>query len=391
MQIGAREPEILRRARGYAPAPLLVPGLRGTLLAFGGQQKSTAALLSGGRLIVGEHVGDSEHRPQWRVSSGARWTFARLPASSPKRWLATLTRTSRRRVLPGAGQRRVGFPLFEVQHHHAHAAACLVEHGIEVSALALVWDGAGLGDDGTLWGGEALAVDKARFERRARLRPFPLPGGTRAIRDPVLSLVGLAVTAFGREARGWLTELGLPGPVVSRALEISLRPSLSVQTSSMGRLFDGVAALLGVRREPGYEAVAAMQLEAAANEHEGDVDPCPFPLVHRGPGEAAELDFAPLLRALAADRAAARLVASSAARFHETLAAAAVTLAADFGPGPVVLTGGCFQNRRLSGQVRARLEAAGRTVYSPRAYPANDGGLSLGQAAVAAWRLEQDR
>jgi hydrogenase maturation protein HypF len=283
-----------------------------------------------------------------------------------------------------------GIPLIPVQHHHAHAAACLVEHGLAEPVLALVWDGAGLGDDGTIWGGEALVVDRDRFRRHAHLRAFPLPGGTRAMRDPVLSLVGLAAEAFGAQADAWLAELGLAEPAVAQALEVARRPALVRRTSSIGRLFDGVAALLGIRRRPGYEAAAAMLLEARAEEARADVvEPYPLPLAPRDPGAPAVLDFAPLLQSVAADRLAGAPVAGCAARFHETLAAAAVAQAAGAGRDRVVLSGGCFQNRRLARRVRARLEAAGFSVHAPRLLPANDGGLSSGQAAVAAWRLER--
>ena len=266
----------------------------------------------------------------------------------------------------------------------------MLEHRLAEPVLALVWDGAGLGDDGTIWGGEALVVDRDRFRRHAHLRTFPLPGGTRAMRDPVLPLVGLAAEAFGAQADAWLAEIGLAEPAVSQALAVARRPALVRRTSSIGRLFDGVAALLGIRRRPGYEAAAAMLLEARAEEARADVlDPYPFPLSPPEPGSPAVLDFAPLLQAIAADRAAGASVGGCAARFHETLAVAAVAQAAGAGRDRVVLSGGCFQNRRLARRVRARLEDAGFRVHSPRLLPANDGGLSSGQAAVAAWRLER--
>jgi hydrogenase maturation protein HypF len=389
-QVGAGGPELLRRARGYVPVPLLAPGLRGSVLAFGGQQKSTLTLLADGRLIVGEHIGDL----------GAPRSVARLERSAID--LCALTGVAPAAIAcdahPDFASSRVakrwaetqGLPLIPVQHHHAHAAACMVEHGLGGLVLALVWDGAGLGDDGTIWGGEALVVEGAEFRRHARLRTFLLPGGARAMRDPVLSLVGLAAEGFGVEAEAWLARIGLAEPPVSRALDVARRPALAHRTSSMGRLFDGVAALLGICRRPGYEAAAAMRLEAAADEQPGGrTEPYPFPIRERAAGAPAELDFAPLLQAIAADRVAGASVGRCAVRFHETLAVAALALAAHAGHGRIVLSGGCFQNRRLAGLVRARLETAGFSVYAPRQFPANDGGLSLGQAAVAAWRLER--
>ena len=338
------------------------------MLAFGGHQKSTAALLAHGRLIAGEHVGDL----------GSPAAVARLERSAAD--LCALAGVSPEAIAcdahPDFASSRLarrwaearGVPLIPVQHHHAHAAACLVEHQLAEPVLALVWDGAGLGDDGTIWGGEALVVDRDRYRRHAHLRTFPLPGGTRAMRDPVLSLVGLAAEAFGAQADAWLAEIGLAERAVSQALEVARRPALVRRTSSMGRLFDGVAALLGIRRRAGYEAAGAMQLEARADEARIDVvEPYPLPLSPSEPGAPAVLDFAPLLQAIAANPAAGASVAACATRFHETLAVAAVVQAAGAGQDRVVLSGGCFQNRRLARRVRARLEAAG--FLRPRATP----------------------
>jgi len=389
VQVASRGPEMLRRARGFAPVQLPAPSLRGSVLAFGGHLKATVTLLAGGRFIVGEHVGDLASPGAAARLERSAADLCELAGAEPQAIAcdAHPDFVSTRVARAWAETRRI--PLIEVQHHHAHAAAGLAEHGIDEPALALVWDGAGLGDDGTLWGGEALLVVRGHFRRKARLRPFPLPGGARAARDPVLSLVGMATVVFGGAARAWLSELGVSGAGIDQALEIALRPTFAPATSSVGRLFDGVSALLGVRRQAGYEAVAAMMLEQVADEHTETVEGYPLPLVDRGEDTPAELDFAPLLRAVAADRAAGVPVAACAARFHEALAEAAVSLVS--GEVPVVLSGGCFQNRRLSQRVRARLEAAGRRVYSPRQVPVNDGGLSLGQAAVAAWRLAERR
>jgi len=389
-QVGPRGAELLRRARGYVPHPIPAPLLRGRVLAFGGHQKSTAALLADGRLIAGEHVGDLGSPAAVARLDRSAADLCALAGASPEAIACDAHPDFASSGLARRWAEARGVPLIPVQHHHAHAAACLLEHRLAEPVLALVWDGAGLGDDGTIWGGEALVVDRDRFRRHAHLRTFPLPGGTRAMRDPVLPLVGLAAEAFGAQADAWLAEIGLAEPAVSQALEVARRPALVRRTSSMGRLFDGVAALLGVRRRPGYEAAAAMLLETRAEEVRIDVvEPYPLPLTASDPGGPAVLDFAPLLQAVAEDRAAGASVGGCAARFHETLAVAAVAQAAGAGPNRVVLSGGCFQNRRLARRVRARLEAAGFSVHAPRLLPANDGGLSSGQAAVAAWRLER--
>ena len=260
VQVGPRGPEMLRRARGYVPLPLSVPLARRRVLAFGGQQKSTVTLVADGRAIVGEHIGDlASPAAVGRLERAARDLCA-LGGATPEAIACDAHPDFASSRIAARWAEARAIPLVRVQHHHAHAAACAAEHGLAGPIAALCWDGAGLGDDGTLWGGEALLVDGPRSERAAHLRTFPLPGAARAMRDPVRALVGLAVEAFGADAAAWLAREGLAGHEVARAVEIARRPSLAPRTSSMGRLFDGVAALLGrppparVRRSGGDAA-----------------------------------------------------------------------------------------------------------------------------------------
>jgi hydrogenase maturation protein HypF len=257
-----------------------------------------------------------------------------------------------------------GLPLVEVQHHHAHAASCLAEHGEEGPALALVFDGTGFGTDGTLWGGELLRADLASFERLAWLEPAPLPGGEAAVREP------------WRMAAVLLEQAGLPVPWREWG---AVRASLAVnapRSSGMGRLFDAVAALLGVRDRSSYEGQAAIELEQLA----GDVAAPPWSWRF---GESTAL-----VALAATDLAAGRPRAEIAAAFHETVAAASASACRHHGGcKTVVLSGGTFQNLRLSRATRTRLEADGFRVLEHRLVPANDGGVSYGQAAVAARRL----
>ncbi len=254
--------------------------------------------------------------------------------------------------------------LVGVQHHHAHAAACLAEHGEDGPALALVFDGTGYGTDGTLWGGELLRCDLEGFERVAHLDPVPLPGGEAAIREP------------WRVAALHLERAGLPVPwpeweLVRESLKLS--PPLS---SGMGRLFDAVAAVLGVRERVSYEGQAAVELEQLA----GDAPAEPYPWRF---GDATAL-----VATCRAELDAGRPTAEIAARFHETVAAgAAEACAAAAEPRLVVLSGGSFQNLRLLASTRDRLEALGFRVLTHRLVPPNDGGISYGQAAVAARRI----
>jgi hydrogenase maturation protein HypF len=275
-------------------------------------------------------------------------------------------------------------PLERVQHHHAHVAACMAEYGLPGPVLGLAWDGAGLGTDGTLWGGEALVIEGARFRRVAHARRFLLPGGEQAMREPRRAALGLLYEMFG--AAG-IVHLGsaFAAPEARTLLSMLERRVQTVPTSSIGRLFDAVAALTGIRHAVGFEGQAAMEVEFAA-ERVADEGAYPFPLQ---PGEPAIADWEPLVRALLRDRDAGVPAERMAARFHNALAALAEAIALRAGLEHVVLSGGCFQNVRLVSAVHARLAARGFEVHLPRAYPPNDGGISLGQALVAARRSEE--
>ncbi len=255
--------------------------------------------------------------------------------------------------------------LVGVQHHHAHAAACLAEHGQLGPALALVFDGTGYGTDGTLWGGELLRCDLREFERVAHLEPVPLPGGEAAIREPWrTAAVHLELARRPVPFERW--------PEVRQSLKVNAPPS-----SGMGRLFDAVAAVLGIRERVTYEGQAAIELEQLADGTEAEPYEWRF-----GDGPA-------LVGAAYDDLEAGRPREEIAAAFHETVAAASATACAEAAePRTVVLSGGSFQNLRLLSSTRRRLESLGFRVLSHRLVPPNDGGISYGQAAVAAARLE---
>jgi len=270
-----------------------------------------------------------------------------------------------------AEQAFAGLPLFGVQHHHAHLAAVLLEHGLgpEAEAVGIVLDGFGHGSDGAIWGGEVLRGGYLGFERVGQLRYVPQPGGDRAALEP------------GRMATSLLVEAGLGRPGMAgyddRVAAICQMRAVSPLTSSAGRLFDGVAALLGVApREQDYEGEAAALLEASADRNCSEA----YPL----PAVDGVLDTRVLVDALVHDRAATPV---RAARFHNGLADGLATLALGAGQGLVVLGGGSMVNRMLLARLAARLEQAGRTVLTARRLPPGDGGLSAGQVACAACLL----
>ncbi len=385
VRVGAAGLQVLRRARGFAPIPLSLPGPVPCVLGLGAQLKSTVALAVSREVVVSQHLGDLHAAAGALLLERTVADLVRLFDAQPARVACDLhpdyvsSRFAERLAASW------GVPLERVQHHHAHVAACMAEHGLARPALGLAWDGAGLGTDGTLWGGEALLVDRARFRRIAHLRPFRLPGGERALREPRRAALGLLHVLLGDDAAPHVRELAPADAVV--LLGMLAHGVNSPVTTAMGRLFDAVAALAGVRAAAGFEGQAAMELEFAADGVD-DVPPYPLPL---GLGTPALVDWAPLVRAVLEDRARGVPSGMISARFHAALVDLAEVVALRVGLPDIVLAGGCFQNLRLTRAIHARLSARGFTVYLPTRYPPNDGAIALGQVMVAAWRAEEGR
>jgi hydrogenase maturation protein HypF len=348
----------IRRSRGSAPGAIRLPvAARRALIAAGAELKSTFCVVRGRDAYLSPHLGDLEGELAYTAFRTDLRLFLEMLDVRP----AVIAHDLHPEYLATKWALEQDVELIGVQHHHAHAAACLAEHGETGPALALVFDGTGFGTDGTLWGGELLRCDLGSFERLAWLDPVPLPGGAAAIREP------------WRVAASYLERAGHTVPW-SRWAEV--RASLAVNaplSSGMGRLFDAVAAILGVREEVTYEGQAAIELEQLAD----GVDAPPY--------EWCFGDATALVAAVDDDRAAGRPAPEIAAAFHETVAAAAAQACLEAGePRTVVLSGGTFQNLRLLGATRAHLERAGMRVLSHRLVPPNDGGISYGQAAIAA-------
>ncbi len=365
---------LLRRARGYAPLPVALPGALPPVLAVGGHLKSTVALAVGPHAIVSQHIGDLESAP-------AADAFTRVIADLEACYGVTPT-TVACDMHPDYRStqyaRARGLPMVPVQHHLAHVLACVHEHGLTGPLLGVAWDGTGFGPDGTIWGGEFFALDDATVCRVAHLRPFPLPGGEAAVREPRRSALGLlhAWGGAGTPPAGAFTdaERAALGGMLARGVNCP-------RTSSVGRLFDAVASLLDLRQVNRFEGQAAMALEFAAVPTD---DGYPMPLVDD------VLGWAPLLAALCADIAAGVSAGVCAGRFQAALAGAIVAMAAQYGAERVLLTGGCFLNRSLLEQSIAFLRRAGHLPYWPQRIPPNDGALALGQLHAVAhpreWR-----
>jgi hydrogenase maturation protein HypF len=377
-RVGPDGLQVLRRARGFAPLPIELGFHAPTILATGGHLKSTVALSLGSHVVLSPHVGDLDNVLSVEVFRRAVDDLLEFFQARPQFVACDLhpdyESTRYAETLAAAWK----VPLRRVQHHHAHAAACIAEHRLEGPVLGLTWDGTGYGGDGTIWGGEALVCEGAHCTRAAHLRTFPLPGGDKAAREPRRSALGLLFEILGagaaRYASAWFTQAELK--VLLPALEQSAH---CPRSSSMGRLFDAVAAICGLPEVISFEGQAAMALEFAAYPDEDET--YPLPLSDEAPMVA---DWEPMVRALLADRAAGEPIGRISARFHNTLADLAAATARSSGCGRVVLSGGCFQNALLSGRVRQRLLQSGFQVYTHRGVPPGDGGLALGQVFVAA-------
>jgi hydrogenase maturation protein HypF len=380
-----------RRARGFAPDPLQLSFAAPPLLAAGAELKNTFCLARQRYAFLSHHIGDMENYETLRSYEDGVAHYQRLFRITPELlaydlhpdYLAT------RYALERAAKE--GLSALGVQHHHAHIAACLAEHGLDEAAQALgvAFDGVGYGPDGAIWGGEFLLAGYNSYERLAHLRYAPLPGGDAAARQPwrmALAWLHTAGLAWEDDLPPVRHASGLGGPVNSlealrRQLELGLN---SPATSSLGRLFDAVAALIGVRMAVNYEAQAAIELEALVDPHETLYYPMAF--------ENGRVDPSPMLAALLADRRSGAPTPVMAARFHNGVAQMVFQVCRELsrqsGVRAIALSGGVWQNTHLLALTVGLLQQVDFTVYLHRQAPANDGGLALGQAAIAAARAK---
>ncbi len=384
--VGCRE-MMLRRARGFAPAPVAVDGMMPGIVALGGHLKATIAITQQNKIILSPHLGDLG-----TVAAEANYRHAldetiRVQPSKP----AIVARDAH----PDYASRRlgadIGAPAIDVPHHLAHVVACMAENGIAPPMLGVAWDGTGYGGDDTLWGGEFLLVEQNGWRRVAHLRPFRLPGGEAAAREPRRAALGLLYEAFGDTAFD-MTDLP-PVASFAAAERAILRRMLSrgvnaPYTSSAGRMFDGFAAICGLCQRAGYEGQAACQFEWAA-EASGALASLEFN--HRV-GNAGDptmiLDWQPALAATLESFRRGGDVSGVAVAFHRGLAAAIADIAIRIGQPRVALSGGCFQNAFLLEATIAALRATKLEPIWHRLVPPNDGGLALGQAVWASWQHE---
>lgn len=379
---------LVRRARGYAPEPIELPfAVSPPVLASGGHLKNTFCLASGRRAFVSQHIGDLENYETYRAFAEGIEHFQHLFGFRPEAVAYDLHPDyfSTKYALQLEGIAKVA-----VQHHHAHVASCMAEHGIpQGPVLGVAFDGTGYGRDGTLWGGEFLVAEYRDFVRAGHLEVVPLPGGDAAIREPWRSAAAWLNLVYGKEIErleiGFVKRLDLRRwRILNRMLERRLHCPV---TSSVGRLFDAVASLAGIRDVVHYEGQAAVELEMVADEscsesYPWSISPGDFPIV---------LGVQELIRAIVKDLQRGTPAPLISAKFHnslvEMIVSASSLIRQSTGVDCVVLSGGVFQNALLLQRVVPRLKSHGFRVLVPQKVPPNDGGISLGQAAVAAARM----
>ena len=367
--------QLLRRARGYAPGTVRLDRGGPPVLAVGAELKSTVCLALGADAHMSVHLGDLEHPAALGAFETAVADLLELTRATPELLVHDLHPEYLSTKFAASAD--LG-PRLGVQHHHAHLASCLTDTGHHGPAIGVMFDGMGWGTDGTLWGGEILVGDASGYERVAHLRPVPMPGGTAAIRQPWRMALAHLHEAFGTDlpALDWVTAHAQD---VAPVLEVC-RAGQSMLTSSLGRLFDSVAALCGIVETATYEGQAAVRLEHAAG-----ADSRRYP-TRIGEGSPAVIEVSPVVEGVAADLLAGREPSAVAGAFHrwvaDTVVAVSRRIRESSGLSVVALSGGVFQNRRLVELLVPDLEQSGFEVLRHRQVPPNDGGIALGQAAV---------
>jgi hydrogenase maturation protein HypF len=363
VRIVADRAMILRRARGYAPLPITLDRALPPVLAVGAHLKSTTAIAVGRNVFMSQHLGDLETPQAFEAFCESIAGFERLygfrattvacdlhPDYRSTRYAETLSRSPVR-----------------VQHHYAHVLSCMAENEVQPPVLGVSWDGTGYGLDGTIWGGEFLRVHEGGFERVAHLRTFRLPGGEQAVREPRRSALGVLYELFGENLP---MDLGFRARELETLLVMLKKGVNSPVTSSAGRLFDAATAMIGLRQRSSFEGQAAMELEFA-------VEPCEEWY------DGAAVDWESIVRGVLDDRGRGVAPGRIAARFHNSLVEAILGVARNVGEEPIVLTGGCFQNKYLTERAIHRLREDGFRPYWHQRVPPNDGGIALGQVVAS--------
>jgi hydrogenase maturation protein HypF len=382
---GCRQEVVTRRARGYTPQPVLLPEDVTPILAVGGEMKNAVCLTRGKTAFVSQYIGEMGYRETYEHFLKTIDHLKRILAIEPRAIACDLHPGY---ASTGFADGQKELPVFKIQHHHAHVVSCLAENRVKERVIGIAFDGTGFGIEGTAWGGEFLIADYGSFERAAHLAPVPLPGGDQAVRKPWRMALSYLATFCGDCE---YHDLEMIGKQSARDKELVLKLIQSgfnsPLTSSMGRLFDAVSALLGVCEKSTYEGQAAMELELAAAGGTEEY----YDFLYQPQEESCSINPSPLLKGICADIKAGNPTGYISAKFHNSIAVMIVAvcrrLKERYRLDRVALSGGCFQNGYLLSRSISGLRQAGFTVLQHHLVPPNDGGIALGQALIAHERI----
>jgi hydrogenase maturation protein HypF len=378
-------PRVLRRSRGMVPSPVNCLLNVDSVLAVGAELKNCFALGKGKKAIIGQHIGDLKNLETYEFFKESLGRFQKLYRVEPVLAACDLHPD----YLSTRFAEETGLPLVRVQHHHAHIASCLAEHGIDTTVIGVAFDGTGMGEDGAVWGGEFLVGDASHYERAAHLRYVPLPGGDKAIEEPWrMAAAYIYDLREDNDRVDFVSQCtGVEQEKIDLLYQILTNEYSGVYTSSMGRLFDAVASLLGLCARATFEAEGTMRLETICDE-KLQLQP------YKWKSENGIIDTRPVIDQVCHDIKNKTNIHEIATRFHLTVVdivgKTCETIRKSRGVESVVLSGGCFQNRFIFEQSHRQLVESGFTVYSHSSVPCNDGGIALGQLVVAAKRRESN-
>ena len=386
LRLSLGEPLFLRRSRGYVPRGVNLPGSQRSVLAVGAELKGTVCLTRGARGFMSQHIGDLKNAATLACLEETVGHLGRLLEVAPE----AVAHDLHPDYLSTHFAERLDLPRVAVQHHHAHMASCMAENGLDGELIGVILDGTGYGEDGAIWGGEFLVGGYGGFRRRGHFNYLRMPGGDAAVREPYRMALSALYGCFGADLFGQPVPFLATVSAQERSLFLKMleRGINSPLTSSCGRLFDAVSALIGVRTRISYEGQAAIELEALAERGTRSTS---YPYLVRST-DCHRIDFTPMIAAICADLAGGRESADMARAFHRTVARGiqdlCVKIREESGEQRVVLSGGVFQNRLLTEEAVLLLVGSGFEVYCHRLVPPNDGGLALGQAVIAGLRLQ---
>ncbi len=392
------EERAVRRARGYAPSPVIMPFQVRQILACGAEEKNTFCLTRDNNVFLSQHIGDMDNAETLEHFENTIGLYKHLFRICPEVIAYDLHPEYRASKYALRYASENNLETVGVQHHHAHIASCMAENNIQTPVIGVSFDGTGYGTDGNLWGGEFMLCDYNGFERLAHLEYIPMAGGSAAIRKPYRMALGYIYTLLGTQTK--LEKLPILGKIsqvelntIKKQLELKLNCPL---TSSAGRIFDAVSAIIGICGEAAYEAQAAIELEMSAPDDINDIiNQGAYPYVIDKENGIFVIRLAKLIKAIIGDVGNKTAIPVISARFHNTIAAIIIEtsklISKQTGIKTVALSGGVFQNRILLNLVITGLEKEGFNVLSHKIVPCNDGGLALGQAVIAHYNDNKNR